>query len=256
MIRSARRMLLVGALAWIAGVGVAVAAIPVANVTLEKGQIKIRHQGQSHIYRHAGEQVPLELGDAVHAGAEGYALVRFEQGGDTVRLYPQSRFEISEATRDKVRVGLSIGKLFAIVLSRLRENAVTVKTPTAVIGVKGTEFVAGTDGEKTFALTISGVVSLRTDVLPELEQALRANEASFASRFRTPTPATPVSEAQRDKIVAQSGLAAFQEVRYAGEAGAIQRLDEGTRALDKVGQSLETSGTGGTGSVVFDVRFE
>ena len=125
-------------------------AAPVGKVTYVKGRVDIT--GPDRVAK------PLRLGDVVNAGdiirtkSKSRVEVTFTDG-NILRLARKSRLEISEYVIQKGRTGTtlklfrgkaqSILKRWAVRLSDLKmQNRYEIHTPTAVCGVRGTNFFA------------------------------------------------------------------------------------------------------------------
>ena len=172
-------------LLWFAWVALAAAQQPVGEVVLSKGLVKVRHLGKETFLRRVGQRHPVFEGDIVQSGAASRAKVKFKgKKGDVVDVYARTHFTIKTVKPRRTFFGLNLGKaLFSV----FRKKRFQVRTPTATIGVKGTKFVAGYDGRKSFTLTVEGVVTVRSTAFPKVEVTLLKNEASSAAPNEPPT---------------------------------------------------------------------
>ena len=217
------------------------AATQVGTLTVEKGPIKMRRNQTSTIFTVEGQSVALQAGDVLHSGAEASAILRIGEGEEMIRLYPSSHFVVTEVSPQGMRMGLTLGKVFVGVLARLRANRVFVNTPTAVIGVKGTEFVTGADEERTFLLTLKGEVSFRNELISGIEETLRADQVSFSTRFEPPAAPVTVTPAQRESILKEPSLNTFEST-LPGDDKDKDQLNQVRGALDQATEAIQQSG--------------
>ncbi len=113
---------------------------------LERGKAIVRHLGEARTVDTVGARVPVFVGDVVRTAKESRGKVFFRGKEEQISLYGNTHFKVQEFTRERSSFGLSIGKALFGVFAKFRAGAFKVRTPTATIGIKGTEFVVGTDG--------------------------------------------------------------------------------------------------------------
>lgn len=135
------------------------AADLVASLSLIEPSVTLVRDGRVSDLRKL--QTDLFDGDRIETGPDGKAKVTFENG-DVTFLGPKSSLDI-EARQDsmanwKIKLNL-VGKLRALVNKR-RDKHFRVRTVSAVIGVKGTDFVTDAPGKTTRVATFKGLVSL------------------------------------------------------------------------------------------------
>ena len=251
----AAKLLLLLLLGCVVGSTAALGQQAVGEMELLRGQVKVRHLGQGRIFRNVGDRAPLFVGDVVHTGGESRARLSFDGKNETVAMYGKSHFVVNEVTPSRSRFLLNVGKaLFGV----FRSKNFSVQTSTATIGVKGTEFVVGTDGQQTFLLTITGVVGMVSAAFRELEVVAELNQASFARANQPATPPVFVPPEVRERIIQEEGLEPFEQIEFpAAEAeenaaetvSEIQGLiEEGTRSARPTGE--------GSGSIRFNFNQE
>ena len=85
---------------------------------------------------------------------------------------------------------------------------------TAVVGVRGTEFVLGTSGSQTNLLTISGLVTIAPVEAPEIEVEVPENQASQVQQGLAPTPPIPVAAEVQEQIIQEDSPQVFNVVDY------------------------------------------
>jgi hypothetical protein len=137
--------------------------------------------GTARVLRAAGEQplvrnMSVEGGDTLITGKDGKLMVRFHDNA-LVQLRPQSRFRVDEyeAKADPLRSVMSLlsGGLRMLTgdIARKQRERFSITTPTAVIGVRGTDFdirecrgdcPAGV-GDGLYLSVIEGAIVARND---------------------------------------------------------------------------------------------
>ncbi|MDT8447745.1 MAG: FecR family protein [bacterium] len=133
---------------------------PVATLYLLDKSVTLDRAGKLTDLRQI--ETPLTNGDRIETGPSGRAKLTFENG-DVTFLGPNSQLTVSaepEGQNWKIELNL-VGKLRALVNKRQDKNF-RVRTVSAVIGVKGTDFVADAPGAETRVATFKGLVFLRS----------------------------------------------------------------------------------------------
>jgi hypothetical protein len=95
----------------------------------------------------AEEDMPLEEGDLIVVGEGGSAEVALD-GGSLITVRENSEFVVEKTARGESSFFLKAGSLLAKI-QKLASSRFSVRTPTAVAAVRGTEFGVETDGEET-----------------------------------------------------------------------------------------------------------
>ena len=161
-----------------------------------------------------------------------------EQGQDT-------KNKLNSKLDGKLKGGLAqLGK-GKLVRKKKRFN---VRTVSAIVGVRGTEFVIATSGDSTNLLALSGEVTLASPEVPDYEIPVLANEVSKVKEGSGPSVPVKVSPDERDKIAKSDGANSFQQVQFgqSESVGALQarlKKDDETQQfeeeVDKEGELLE-----------------
>ena len=89
-----------------------------------------------------------------------------------------------------------------------------VRTVTALVGVRGTEFVMGTSGASTSLLTLAGSVEMAAVAAPEIMVEVSIGEASKLDVGKAPTPPITVPPALQNSIVESDSADTFGEVSF------------------------------------------
>ena len=166
------------------------------------------------------------------------AVKNEEQGQD-------SKNKLNSKLDQKLKGGLAqLGK-GKLVRKKKRFN---VRTVSAIVGVRGTEFVIATSGDSTNLLALSGEVTLASPEVPDYEIPVLANEVSKVKEGAGPSVPVKVSPDERDKIAKSDGANSFQQVQFgqSESVGALQarlKKDDETQQfeeeVDKEGELLE-----------------
>ena len=106
-----------------------------------------------------------------------------------------------------------------------RKKRFSIRTVSAIVGVRGTDFVVATTEDSTKVLGISGEVTLASPEVPEYEVALEANQASHINEGSGPSVPVMVPKEERDKIASGDSVDSFKEVKF-GPAELIGTIQE------------------------------
>ena len=196
-----------------------------AELELELGLVKIMRAGKALVFSEKGSKIPLLLKDEIQTGANSKAQIRLPAKDETIKLGSRSFFGLDNLTEDQTQVSLLTGKGQFKVTPRKsarkplrqkgkRRNRFKIRTVTAVVGVRGTEFVLGTSGSQTNLLTISGLVTIAPVEAPEIEVEVPENQASQVQQGLAPTPPIPVAAEIQEQIIQEDSPQVFNVVDY------------------------------------------
>ena len=196
-----------------------------AELELEMGLVKIMRAGKALVFNEKGSKIPLLLKDEIQTGANSKAQIRLSGKDETIKLGSRSFFGLDNLTEDQTQVSLLTGKGQFKVTPRKsarkplrqkgkRRNRFKIRTVTAVVGVRGTEFVLGTSGSQTNLLTISGLVTIAPVEAPEIEVEVPENQASQVQQGLAPTPPIPVAAEVQEQIIQEDSPQVFNVVDY------------------------------------------
>ena len=107
-----------------------------------------------------------------------------------------------------------------------RKKRFKVRTVSAVVGVRGTEFVVAATEDSTNVLTVTGEVTLASAELPEYEITLPKSSVSKVTEGRTPSQPVSVPILEQQQIVDSANIEGFQEVEF-GPTQAVEAIQEG-----------------------------
>jgi len=122
--------------------------------------------------------------------------------------------------------------------SRTKKKRFKVRTVSALLGVRGTDFVVATSGDSTNLLALSGEVTLASPEVPDYEISVVANEISHVREGSGPSVPVTVSVEERDSIAKADGTNSFQEVEF-GQSEPIGSLQDRLKNEDKTPQFEE-----------------
>ncbi len=196
-----------------------------AELELEMGLVKIMRAGKALVFNEKGSKIPLLLKDEIQTGANSKAQIRLPGKDETIKLGSRSFFGLDNLTENQTQVSLLTGKGQFKVTPRKsarkplrqkgkRRNRFKIRTVTAVVGVRGTEFVLGTSGSQTNLLTISGLVTIAPVEAPEIEVEVPENQASQVQQGLAPTPPIPVAAEIQEQIIQEDSPQVFNVVDY------------------------------------------
>tara|TARA_Y100001970_G_C14224901_1_gene854996 strand:+ start:1528 stop:2511 length:984 start_codon:yes stop_codon:yes gene_type:complete len=95
-----------------------------------------------------------------------------------------------------------------------RKKRFSIRTVSAVVGVRGTEFVVAPTDDSTKVLGLSGEVTLASPEVPNYEIPVLANQASHVNEGSGPSVPVTVTPAESEKIVSGEGSEGFNEVKF------------------------------------------
>jgi len=121
---------------------------------------------------------------------------------------------------------------------RRKKKRFNVRTVSAIVGVRGTDFVIATSGDSTNLLGLSGEVTLASPEVPDYEIPVLANEISHVKEGSGPSVPVTVSPDERDKIAKSDGANSFQEVQF-GQSESVGTLQSRLKRDDETQQFEE-----------------
>src|SRR5215472_16645738 len=131
------------------GLSTLAGAAEIGQIKVSKGQVTIEREGKS---LPAGVGVRLQTSDVVRTGADGSVGITMDDDS-LLSVGPNSVFSLDryafDPTTNRGRFDASLNKgTLAVISGRIAKqsaDAMTVRTPTAVLGVRGTEFVVSAE---------------------------------------------------------------------------------------------------------------
>ena len=137
------------ALALFCGWAVAANAADIGQVKIAKGQVTIERQGTT---MPATVGARLQVADTVRTGADGSVGITMDDDS-LLSAGPNSALSLDryafDSTTNQGRLDTSLNKgTLSVISGRIAKqspDAMTVRTPTAILGVRGTEFVVSAE---------------------------------------------------------------------------------------------------------------
>ncbi len=173
--------LLAGILIWMCGASLALGQEAVLE--LLQGRLKVQQGGQVRFLVKKDPATPVRVnlakGIRVQTGANSQAVVNLRGGEEVVQLRSNSLFSLDGVEQQETKIRMPVGKAqFKIDPNRAVKRRFQVRTTTAIVGVKGTEFVMGAGDGQTSMLTLSGTVEMASVEAPKVQVEVNAGEAS------------------------------------------------------------------------------
>jgi hypothetical protein len=181
-------------------------AVPVGTFTKVEGNVDIlRPREVAPAPVRVGD--PVSMGDAVRTKRNAKAEIQFRDES-VIQLAPETRIAIDEYTfrgdaREKSLLSLFRGKIRAIV-SHIKavvvpvsgtESGFSVKTPTAIAGVKGSDIVVYHERGVSGVIFRRGFGFVYNPAMPDRVVQLRAGQATFVlGKGQQPLRPRPVSD--------------------------------------------------------------
>ena len=195
-----------------------------AEVVLQFGFVKIMRGTEVLFHNTRGTSVPLEINDRIQTGSATKAEIFLRGREESIKLGSRSFFGYDNLSEEQTQVSLLTGKgqfnvsrtstKTASLKKKSRRKSFKVRTVTAVISVRGTEFVLGTSGTQTNLLTLSGSVGLAPVEAPEIEVEVPENQASQVQKGMAPTKPVNVPPEVQKQIVSQDSPKVFNVVQF------------------------------------------
>lgn len=180
--------------------------LPTAFIGDMSGKVEIWLNGDDD-WRKAEKGLVLEKGDKIKTGANSEAVLQWANG-HKVKVYALCMLNIEElsssGSSEKTSLNVESGKIFAKA-NKLKsdKSAFQVETPTAVAGVRGTQFMVevSDDGASTVAL-LEGSLSIVTDAV---EMVLEENmQISFDMDMSAPPQPEGLDPSLKNEMQSES----------------------------------------------------
>lgn len=147
------------------------ASSALGSVDLVKGNVKIKSEG-SFKKSQVNRGLEVKKGDLITTSKESNAVIKLLDGS-TLVLDASSTLHFASADLAEQKEG----KVFYKITSRDAKNSLKVKTPFAIIGIKGTTFIVDS-GENASVKLKEGVVGIQS-IKEEFELCRKAVQAEY-----------------------------------------------------------------------------
>ena len=230
---------------------VVLAAEPVGSVTFVKGKADITRPGQNAEPLVKGEDI--YAGDIVRTKSNAKVEITFIDES-IVRVAQKSRLQITEYMfeREERRSTLSLfrGKIQSLVkkvagfsFGRARKNRFEIHTPTAVCGVRGTDFFTWFMNGETGTAFKEGQGYIYPANNPDLSRNINTNEVGYVVDPDAAPVVKPVTDADLEQHLEDTGPTEGEDDGEGGDGGD----DPGAGLTMDGGDTGDTGDTGGTG---------
>jgi len=249
---------------------------------LHSGIVKLIRNGISMILQKAGETYSLLANDRLQTGKDTQVSVYLKNRDNTVKLFSHSFFKLDDLSEEENSVALLTGKsnfsvkplpessgrmneesqnnenktaklggklkgnLTKLVRTKqgIKKKRFKVRTVSAIVGVRGTDFVIATSGDFTNMLCESGECTLASKEVPKYEIPVGAGKVSKVREGSGPSVPVTVSVEERESIAKADGAGSFQEVEF-GPSEPIGSIKERLKSEDQTPRFDEESDTEG-----------
>jgi hypothetical protein len=194
---------------------------------IERGFAKITRGTKVRILREVGTPISLTLEDRVQVGTNSKATVWIRDGEETIQLASRSYFSLDSVSAGETTISMPTGKAQFKVTRKLSKLGgklggkklgskakFQVRTVTAIVAVRGTEFVLGSESGQTSLLTLSGEVAMASAEAPEVEVTVSENQASTVQRGLAPTAPVSVPPEVQKEITQSDSANSFKVVAF------------------------------------------
>lgn len=131
-------------------------AKPIVRVIFAQGTVEVQRHGTS-AWIVAQRGMPLAAQDTIRTGAQSLAELAFDaHQHNVIRLEQAGQITIERLLPTRLR--LPQGDLFSFIKQLPAGSRFEVRTPTAVVGVRGTGWSVTTDGRRTRASVFTGTI--------------------------------------------------------------------------------------------------
>lgn len=148
---------------------------PDAFIASMEGDVKIILTGDTDA-QPAKKGLVLKEGDKIKTGADSEALLQWSSG-HKIKVYPLTNISIDQLAKragsEKISLNVESGKMFAKA-NKLKspDSKFSVSTPTAVAGVRGTEFMVNVQEDQTSTVSLlEGSLEVVTGVTETILEA-------------------------------------------------------------------------------------
>jgi len=212
------------------------ASEPLGNFSDVTGSIAVRHKGTVK-WIPARVDMPVYYGDTIQSGLDGQGQIVFSDES-LLKINPNSRLAINtiiSPVEKKNSVLLFFGRIWSKVSRKaFKRKTYEVQTPTAVCGVRGTDFTTAAYEDGTMLVqVVSGQVQVDNDASDTILSASQGTRVSFATQQVTTEPDFQ-PEWQREEANGRQSLFADGE-KYGGHVHRQiqQRRDHLRQLVDK-----------------------
>jgi len=171
----------------------------VGKVEKAKGRVSILKKGSFRGVNYKRVKGKIEVGDIVRTKRKSFADISFIDK-TRVHLEESSRLIVEKYIPGKeVTVSSPSGKVVYRVV-KVTRGAYRIKTPTALIGVKGTELATIVDSGISVVIVKEGAVEVVNPELPQYRVVVKRNMATVVKPGKPPAKPVAVSKTIIEKV--------------------------------------------------------
>lgn len=170
-------------------------------LTLNRGLVKIQDGTKTRILTRKGSKYRLTEKDHVHTGKNTQVQVSLKGKSEIITLYSNSFFTIDKLTSKQSDLAMLAGKGRFKIRPNKRRKRFRMRTSTAIVSVKGTEFLVSSTEAGTDLLTVTGVVTMASVDTPDVEVPVKKDQISRTEKGRQPTKPITVPPKVRNTIL-------------------------------------------------------
>ena len=261
------------------------------DATIESGKMTVLREGKRLVFRTSDQRVEINEEDVLRVGRESKVVLNTREPA-TITLGSNSVLHVKPWQKRKKRgfLRMLFGRVRASVTTIVGKERLNVRTATATIGVKGTDFTTSVTAQANTSVNVAeGVVGLEG---PDgIEVSIPIGQISVVVGLRTtppaptppeveaapldaPDPTTPEAlELPAQEAIIEAGIFTQEEAEQSSETpvappeepeeaeeAAPAEEASATEAAETAGEAAETAAASATGEVSFEknviVEFE
>jgi len=226
MLRRLQTLLWITLVLLFAGSGSLLAAVGVLKV--ERGMIKVSQKGVVTILKTPGQTLEVDQGAKITSAKATRGQLFLNNKRESIDIYALTYLNLKTVTEKSSQIVFPTGKAKFKVKHR-PGLAFKVRTASALVGVKGTEFLVQALGSQTQVLTLDGVVTLASAANPNVEVEIGKNKASSTTKTGTPAKPVTVSKENQQQML-QKDEAKAESFIPAGEPAASGKEESSGKA--------------------------
>lgn len=227
----------------------AIHAYAAATIQSLNGDVRAEATGQTASVATSSQR--LEAGATVHTGANGQAMLRFDDG-QMVAISPNSSFKIEQFRYDAAKpeqnsVALSLFRgalrLVTGLIGQKDHSKFALKTPTATIGIRGTDFMVAL-ANQSYVQVIQGGVAATNAAGTVAFTAGTTGVVAGASTLATTITASALPASVGATFSSLGSISMAAGAGAAAAAGTGTTSGAGVAAATGAGASAGTGATG------------
>ena len=171
----------------------------VGKIEKAKGRVSVLKKGSFRGINYKRVKGKIEVGDVVRTKRKSFADISFVDK-TRVHLEESSRLIVEKYIPGKeVAINSPSGKVVYRVV-KVTHGAYRIKTPTALIGVKGTELATIVDSGISVVVVKEGAVEVINPELPQYRVVVRRNMATVVKPGKPPAKPITISKTVIEKV--------------------------------------------------------